>query len=126
MRVIPRSRHVRLAMLALVLVHSAACTTTAYAPLSQSVRPEKITGVTLKSGRKVPFNPAGAEISGNALYANGPSGQFIIPADSVAEVWTKEFSTAKTVGVCLAVVAALGVFYVVANKTAGSSSGSGY
>jgi len=123
---VPRSRHVRLATLTLFLVQSTACTTTVHTPLAQAVKPEKITGVTLKSGRNVPFNPAGAEISGNALYANGPDGQIVIPTDSVADVWTKQFSATKTVGVCLAVVAVLGLFYVVANKTSGSASGPGY
>ena len=112
-------------MLVLFLVQSA-CTTTVHSQLTSGVNPDKITGVTLKSGRAVPFNPPGATISRDSVYANGPNGQVIIPADSIADVWTKEFSTSKTVGVSLAVIAVLGVFMLVANKTAGSSSGPGY
>ena len=109
----------------LFLVQSA-CTTTVHSPLTTGVNPDKITGVTLKSGRAVPFNPVGAIISKDSVYANGPNGQVIIPADSIAEVWTKQVSTSKTIGASLAVLAVLGVFFVVANKTAGSSQGPGY
>jgi hypothetical protein len=118
---VPRSRHVRLATLALFLAQSA-CSTTVHAPLSTNINQDKITGVTLKSGRNVPFNPPGAILQGDKLYANGPGGQIIIPTDSIADVWTKETSTTKTIGAVVAVVAVLGVFFVVANKTAGTGS----
>jgi len=120
---VPRSRHVRMATLALFLAQSA-CTTTVHAPLTTNVNQDKITGVTLKSGRNIAFNPPGASLQGDKLYANGPTGQIIVPTDSIAEVWTKETSTAKTIGVVVAVVAVLGLFIVVADKTAGSSSSS--
>ena len=122
---VPRSRHVRLAILALFLTQTA-CSTVVHSQYSTSINPEKITGVTLKSGHTVAFNPAGAFVQGNALYGNGPNGQVIVPIDSIADVWTKQFSTSKTIGVALAVVAVVGVFFVVANKTSGSASGTGY
>ena len=69
---------------------------------------------------------AACSSGGSGTGANGPNGQVIVPIDSIADVWTKQFSTSKTIGVALAVVAVVGVFFVVANKTSGSASGTGY
>ena len=126
MRTVVRSTNLRLVMLVLFVANATACTATVHAAPTPSLDAAKVQGVTLKSGRNIPFNPAGVTISANTMYANGPGGQVIIPMDSVQEVWTKQFSTSRTIGLVVGVVAVLGVFFVVANKTAGSGSSNGY
>lgn len=78
----------------------------------------KITGVTTRSGTKIPFTSPGATITNDTLYGIGRQGQLMIPADSVAQVWSEKFSTKRTAGV----VVGLGVGVAAALLTAVAAS----
>lgn len=59
---------------------------------------DRITGITTRSGREVRFRLPGASIVNDTMYAVGPDGEMILPTDSIAQVWNRHTSTARTVG----------------------------
>lgn len=74
----------------------------------------EITGVTTRSGTKIPFASPGASITNDTLYAIGPQGQVIIPADSVAQVWNHKFSPGRTVGAVAGLTAGVAAALLIA------------
>lgn len=115
-----RNRASGLVLLALFVAHLGACTAINHVDLATNPKPAQIAGVTTLGGDDSAFEPIGATISGNKLYAVTVNGQVIIPTDSIAKVWVKQASTSRTVGLVV-VLAAVGVAFVaLANKTANS------
>jgi hypothetical protein len=63
-----------------------------------------ITGVTMRSGARVPFSVPGGQVTNDTLYGIGQSGQLLLPTDSVASVWKPGRSTARTVTFTVGVI----------------------
>jgi len=104
-----------LALLLLLASSIAGCMSTQRIPFDNSARLDRITGVTTRSGREIPFFESGASITNDTLYAVDRHGQLILPTDSIARVWNRKFSAVRTVGlvaglglVAASVVAAVG------------------
>ena len=114
-----RSRAARTVLAALFALHLAACTVTQQVQLSSSPKPAELAGLTTKSGHIYTFEPAGAVISGDTLYAQGAQGQIVVPVDSIKTVAVKEFSTSHTLGLAAAIVGVLVVYVAVSNKVTG-------
>ena len=113
-----RSAHSPLGTLVVLLFIApliAGCMSTQRVPFNNTVGLDRITGVTTRSGMDIPFAKPGAQITNDTLYAIGRSGQVVLPTDSIARVWNTKFSSGRTVGLVLGLVAAaVGVAYIVA------------
>ena len=70
---------------------------------------DRITGVTMSSGREIKFSEPGASITNDTMYAVGRQGQLLLPTDSIAGVSVRKVSAGRTVGL----VAALAVVGIV-------------
>jgi hypothetical protein len=96
-----------LAVLLVLAPSIAGCVSTQHIPFNNNAAGlDRITGVTTRSGMDIPFAQPGAQIRNDTLYAIGRSGQVILPTDSVARVWNSKFSSGRTVGLVLGLVAA--------------------
>jgi hypothetical protein len=85
-----------------------------------SVAPHgRITGVTTRSGREIPFTRDGASITNDTLHAQAQDGSVALPSDSIAQLWTRKISPVKTAGLVGGLAAAL----VLAAGIAVASSG---
>lgn len=104
-----------LAVLLLLAPSIAGCVSTQHIPFNNNgAGLDRITGVTTRSGMDIPFAKPGAQITNDTLYAIGRSGKVILPTDSVARVWDSKFSSGRTVGLVLGLVAAAaGVAFIV-------------
>jgi hypothetical protein len=83
--------------------------------------PAELTGLTTKSGKVVVFEPKGAIISRDTLYANTKEGQIVVAVDSIKTLSTKQVSTSRTIGLVLITAVVVYGFVILANKTAGHS-----
>jgi hypothetical protein len=98
-----------LALLLLLAPSVTGCMTTQRAPFNDNaVKLDRVTGVTTRSGREIPFRLPGASIVNDTMYAVGSQGEISLPSDSVAQVWTRKTSPVRTVALVggLALVAA--------------------
>lgn len=114
-----RSTPMRAILLVLIAVQLGACTTTQHVQLAANPSPTEISGVTLKTGRTIVFEPKGAVISRDTIYAQTAEGQVVIPSESVQDVWVKHFSTSRTIGLIAGTAVVLFGFIELANHTAG-------
>ena len=98
-----------LALLLLLAPSIAGCMTTRRTSFpNDNVGLDRITGVTMRSGREIKFSHPGASISNDTMYALGRQGQMLLPTDSIAGVSVRKVSAGRTVGV-VAGLAAIGV-----------------
>jgi len=65
---------------------------------NHTVALDRVTGITTRSGREIRFRLPGASIVNDTMYAVGPDAEMILPTDSIAQVWDRRTSTARTVG----------------------------
>lgn len=96
-----------IATLALFLVLApsiAGCMTTQHIPLAGAQGLDRISGMTTRAGRDIPFRQPGAVITNDTLYAVSRGGQLILPTDSVANVWHRKTSVGRTVGLVASLV----------------------
>lgn len=114
-----RTAAARSALAALFVLHLGACTVNKYVELSANPKLADVAGLTTKSGRVVNFEPRGAVISNNNLYAVGAQGQVVIPTDSIKTVWVKQFSTSHTLGLVAALAAVIVGYVAVSNHVTG-------
>jgi hypothetical protein len=92
-------RRIATVMLPLILAQTASgCMSVQRTQYNPDASLGKITGVTTRSGTKIPFTSPGASITNDTLYAMGRQGQIMIPADSVAQIWNDKFSKGRTAG----------------------------
>ncbi|HSU92440.1 MAG TPA: hypothetical protein VLI43_01940 [Gemmatimonadaceae bacterium] len=104
------------ALLLLLAPSITGCMTTRQAPFKNGpVGLERITGVTTRSGREIPFRLPGASIVNDTMYAVGSKGEVSLPSDSIARVWSRKTSATRTAGL-IAALAIIGI--VVAGATA--------
>jgi hypothetical protein len=89
------------------------CMTTrqTYFTSNNTVALDRVTGITTRSGREIRFRLPGMSIVNDTMYAVGPDAEMILPADSIAQVWDRHTSTARTVGL-VAGLALVGVAIV--------------
>jgi hypothetical protein len=87
-----------LALCLLLVASATGCYTTRRVPFDSTASLKHAAGVTMRSGWKIRFARTGASVSNDTLLATGPQGKLKLPADSVALVWNRKFSTLKTVG----------------------------
>ena len=120
-----RNRPAGLVLLGLLAADLTACTTNTHVDLSTDPKPNAIAGLTTRSGDDFAFEPIGATISDGKLYGTTVNGQVVIPTDSIAKVWVKQPSTAKTVGLVVGLGVVLVGFVYLANNTAGGYSCTG-
>lgn len=59
---------------------------------------DRVTGITTRSGRAIRFRLPGASIVNDTMYAVGPDAEMILPVDSIAQVWDRHTSAARTIG----------------------------
>ena len=100
----------------------AGCTATHHILFSSGMGLEHATGVTTHSGREIEFAMAGATIANDTLYASGPHGEFALPADSIALISTRQFSSLATLVLIGSVAAAalLAFAAIVGNASGGT------
>ena len=85
------------------------CMTTRQTPFGNNpVGLNRITGVTMRSGREIRFWQPGASITNDTLYAVVRQGQLIVPTDSIARVWDRKFAPVRT-AVLVAGLAVVGI-----------------
>jgi hypothetical protein len=111
-----RSAAARSALAALFVVYLGACTVNQHVELSANPKLADVAGLTTKSGQVVTFEPRGAVVSNNTLYAVGPQGQVVFPVDSIKTVWVKQFSPSHTLGLVGAIAVVLAGFVVISQK----------
>lgn len=87
-----------LALLIVLAPSIAGCMSTQHIPFNNTAKLDRITGVTTRSGREIPFFEPGASVTNDTLYAVDRRGQLILPTDSIARVWNRKFSAVRTVG----------------------------
>jgi hypothetical protein len=86
-----------LALLLLLAPSIAGCVTTQRTPFpNEDVRLDRITGVTMRSGREIKFSQPGASISNDTMYALGRGGQMLLPVDSVSRVSLRKVATGRS------------------------------
>lgn len=98
------------ALLLLLAPTVGGCMTTRKTPFrSNDVELDRITGVTMQSGREIGFAQPGASITNDTMYAIGRQGQMLLPTDSIAGVSVRKVSTGRSIGLVagLAVVGTL-------------------
>ena len=113
-----RSTPAGFTLLALLAVQLGACTATQNVPLT-TTPPAEISGVIMKSGRTITFEPKGVIVSRDTVYANTSGGQVIIPGDSIMTARVRHVSTGRTVGLVAVTLALLAGFVALADNTAG-------
>ena len=97
------------ALLLLLAPSIAGCMSTRQTPFNNNaVGLDRITGVTMRSGREIRFWQPGASITNDTLYAVGRQGQLILPTDSIARVWNRKVSPVRTT-VLVAGLAVVGI-----------------
>ena len=89
---------VQLSLVALLL---AGCSSTQHVPFNSAAPLDRATGVTMRSGSKIPFAERGASAVDDTLFALGPRGQVKVPTNDVAQVWRRKFAPGRTVGLVL-------------------------
>jgi hypothetical protein len=114
-----RSAAARSALAALFVVYLGACTVNQHIELSANPKLAEVAGLTTKSGKDVTFDPRGAVVSNNMLYAVGPQGQVVFPVDSIKTVWVKQFSPSHTLGLVGAIALVLVAYFAISNKATG-------
>lgn len=91
-----------LALLLLLAPTVAGCVTTRHAPFNGNATGlERATGVTMRSGRAIQFLQPGASITNDTMYAVGPTGQLLVPSDSISGVSFRRVSAGRTAGLVL-------------------------
>ena len=106
-----RSAHKPLATLVVLMFVApllTGCMSIQRVPFNNTVRVNRIAGVTTRSGSEIPFAKAGASITNDTLYAFGRQGQFTLSTDSIAQVWQRKFSAGRTAGLIGALAVATG------------------
>jgi hypothetical protein len=97
------------ALLLLLAPSIAGCVTTQRMPFpNEDVRLDRITGVTMRSGREIKFSQRGASISNDTMYALGREGQMLLSTDSISRVSVRKVSAGRSIGLA-AGLAAVGV-----------------
>jgi hypothetical protein len=104
-----RSPFGTLALVLLLTPSIAGCSSTQRIPFNSAAPLDHATGVTMLSGSNISFAESGASLSNDTLYALGPQGQLKVPADSIAQLRNRKFSTGRTIGL-VAGVALIGAF----------------
>ena len=84
----------------------AGCMATRHSPFNSGAGLEHATGVTTHTGREIEFAITGATMTNVTMYAAGLHGEIDLPADSVALISTRKFSTLRTLGLLGGVAAA--------------------
>jgi hypothetical protein len=98
-----------LALLLLLAPSIAGCVRTRRTPFpNEDVRLDRITGVTMRSGREIKFSQPGVSINNDTMYALGRGGQMLLPVDSVSRVSLRKVDTARSLAL-LTGVAGLGI-----------------
>lgn len=95
------------ALLALCLTLSptlAGCMATKHIPFDRRADMNGITGVTMRSGARMPFSVPGGQVANDTLYGIGQNGQLLLPVDSVESVWKPGRSTGRTIGLSFALL----------------------
>jgi len=97
------------ALVLLLAPSIAGCMTTRKtAFLNENAGLDRITGVTMRSGREIKFFQPGASISSDTMYALGREGQMLLPTDSIAGVSVRKVSAGRTIGL-VAAMAVVGI-----------------
>ena len=100
------------ALLLLLAPSIAGCMSTRQTPFNNNaVGLDRITGVTMRSGREIRFWQPGASITNDTMYAVGPQGQLILPTDSIARVEDRKLAPVRSVAL-VAGLAVVGVAIV--------------
>jgi hypothetical protein len=82
---------------ALVLsLPNSGCYAAHYQRLEPNASLDDVTGLTMRSGREIPFAMPGATIEKDTLVASGSVGQVRVPTDSIARVTRHGFSIGRT------------------------------
>jgi hypothetical protein len=119
-----RRSRARFILLPLLAIHLGACTTTNHVLLSPALDQAEMTGMTTWNGADVAFEPKGARIAHDTLYARSATGPVIMSTDSIRRVWVSQPDSKKTttliVVVAMTVVVAV-LFNVVDKKYAACS-----
>lgn len=89
------------ALLSLVAALATGCSTTQRVPFDDTASLSRATGVTTRSGSRIPFAERGASTFEDTLFALGPQGQVKVPTGDIAQVWTRKFAPGRTVGLVL-------------------------
>jgi hypothetical protein len=87
----------------------AGCLSAQRVPFNDITVAGRIIGVTTRSGSEIPFAVRGAVIKDDTLYSLSRQGQLKLPTDSIARVWTRKFSVARTVGLVVGLIAVAAV-----------------
>jgi len=99
----------------------AGCASTQHVPFDNAAALDRITGVSMRSGREISFAKPGASVTNDTMYALGRTGQIVIPTDSIARVSKRKFSTARTVGLVVGVAGGALVVLLIAFEHSGFS-----